>query len=200
MRGMTEHGGLRELRWSCWWLREARGGGWSCGWRRTARWHCRTRMGETHFGKERERVVMLNRARREVKGLGGARRWGWRLTTAAVATANRQENPFWVSCVGAMRVGFQMGLNKYGPARSGIASADEAKFAEKMAFDIKLEKFDAASKIKIIKEVRTFTDLGLKKAKELVEKAPVVLKKGLTKEEADSIVAKFKDLGATVVL
>ncbi|KAK9987886.1 hypothetical protein SO802_028125 [Lithocarpus litseifolius] len=35
----------------------------------------------------------------------------------------------------------------------------------------------------IIKEVRTFTDLGLKEAKELVEKVPVVLKKGLTKEE-----------------
>ncbi|XP_040989067.1 50S ribosomal protein L7/L12-like [Juglans microcarpa x Juglans regia] len=105
--------------------------------------------------------------------------------------------------------GFQMGLNKYNPALfglgpssastgSGTASADEAKFAEKMAFDIKLEKFDATSKIKIIKEVRTFMDLGLKKAKELVEKAPMVLKKGLTKEEANSIVAKFKDLGATV--
>ncbi|XP_040993999.1 50S ribosomal protein L7/L12-like [Juglans microcarpa x Juglans regia] len=105
----------------------------------------------------------------------------------------------------------RMGLNKYGPALSGLSpssasagsgtgSADEAKSTEKTAFDIKLEKFDAASKIKIIKEVRTFTDLGLKEAKELVEKAPVVLKKGLTKEEADSIVAKFKDLGATVVL
>ncbi|XP_018813235.1 50S ribosomal protein L7/L12-like [Juglans regia] len=93
-----------------------------------------------------------------------------------------------------------MGLNKYGPAGNGIASADEAKSVEKTAFDIKLEKFDVASKIKIIKEVRTFTDLGLKEAKELVEKAPVVLKKGLTKEEADSIVAKFKDLGSTVVL
>lgn len=104
-----------------------------------------------------------------------------------------------------------MGLNKYGAAVSGLGpstaaagsgtgSAEEAKAAEKTAFDIKLEKFDAAAKIKIIKEVRTFTDLGLKEAKDLVEKAPVVLKKGLTKEEADTIVAKFKDLGATVVL
>lgn len=105
----------------------------------------------------------------------------------------------------------KMGLNKYGAAlsgldsspaaaRSGTGSADEAKAADKTAFDIKLEKFDAAAKIKIIKEVRTFTDLGLKEAKDLVEKAPVVLKKGLTKEEADTVVAKFKDLGATVVL
>ncbi|KAK7858493.1 50s ribosomal protein l7/l12 [Quercus suber] len=54
-------------------------------------------------------------------------------------------------------------------------------------------------KEKIIKEVRTFTDLGLKEAKELVEKVPVVLKKGLTKEEADPILAKLKELGATIM-
>ena len=65
---------------------------------------------------------------------------------------------------------------------------------------MKLEKYDAAAKIKIIKEVRTFMDLGLKEAKELVEKVPVVLKKGLTKEEADPILTKLKELDATVVL
>ncbi|POO00704.1 Ribosomal protein [Trema orientale] len=105
----------------------------------------------------------------------------------------------------------KMGLNRYGPAvsapssagsaaaGSGSASAD-AKAAEKTAFDIKLENFDAAAKIKIIKEVRTFTDLGLKEAKDLVEKVPVVLKKGVTKEEAGPIIEKLKELGATVVL
>ncbi|GMY11916.1 50s ribosomal protein l7/l12 [Fagus crenata] len=106
---------------------------------------------------------------------------------------------------------YKMGLNKYGPAvsgpgglgqsaSSGSASGEEAKAAEKIAFDIKLEKYDTAAKIKIIKEVRTFTDLGLKEAKDLVEKVPVVLKKGLTKEEAEPILAKLKELGATVVL
>ena len=104
----------------------------------------------------------------------------------------------------------KMGLNKYGPAVSGLGpssasgsgagSGEEAKTAEKSAFDLKLEKYDAAAKIKIIKEVRTFTDLGLKEAKELVEKVPVVLKKSLTKEEAEPILAKLKELGATVVL
>ncbi|KAM5548496.1 hypothetical protein ABKV19_000083 [Rosa sericea] len=102
----------------------------------------------------------------------------------------------------------KMGLNRYGPAISGMSPASsesgpastDSKVAEKVAFDIKLEKFDAAAKIKIIKEVRTFTDLGLKDAKELVEKAPVVLKKGVTKEEAGPIVDKLKELGATVVL
>ncbi|KAK9096214.1 hypothetical protein Sjap_021711 [Stephania japonica] len=106
----------------------------------------------------------------------------------------------------------KMGLNKYGPAISGLDSsgpssaaaaggaAAESKAAEKTAFDLKLEKFDAAAKIKIIKEVRSFTDLGLKEAKELVEKAPVVVKKGLTKEEGTALVEKLKELGATVVL
>lgn len=106
----------------------------------------------------------------------------------------------------------KMGLGRYGPAVSGAilsgpaapgsASGDvkTAAAAEKTAFDIKLEKFDAAAKIKVIKEVRTFTDLGLKEAKDLVEKVPVVLKKGLTKEEAGPIIEKLKALGATVVL
>lgn len=105
----------------------------------------------------------------------------------------------------------KLGFQNYGPIGTGLsaslssggadsAASPEAKPADKTAFDIKLEKFDAAAKIKIIKEVRSFTDLGLKEAKDLVEKAPVVLKKGLTKEEAEPIVAKLKELGAAVVL
>ena len=105
-----------------------------------------------------------------------------------------------------------MGLNRYGPAVSGVvtssgasasgpdsASAD-AKAAEKTIFDVKLEKFDTAAKIKVIKEIRGFTDLGLKEAKDLVEKAPVVVKKGITKEEADAIVEKLKAAGSTAAL
>ncbi|XP_073110181.1 uncharacterized protein [Elaeis guineensis] len=104
----------------------------------------------------------------------------------------------------------KLGLNQWIPAGGVLApgavagpAAEAAKPAEekeKTAFDIKLEKFDAASKIKVIKEVRTFTDLGLKEAKELVEKTPVVLKKGVTKEEAEAIAAKLKEVGATIVL
>lgn len=87
------------------------------------------------------------------------------------------------------------------PGAGGKAGA--AKVEEKQAkafFDLKLESYDAASKIKIIKEVRTFTDLGLKEAKDLVEKTPALLKKGVTKEEGDKIIEKLKDLGAKVVM
>lgn len=78
-----------------------------------------------------------------------------------------------------------------------FAAADEKK-AEKTAFDLKLEGFDAAAKIKVIKEVRACTDLGLKEAKDLVEKAPTLLKKGVAKEEAEKIVEKMKAIGAKV--
>ncbi|KAM7479902.1 hypothetical protein LguiA_028115 [Lonicera macranthoides] len=82
---------------------------------------------------------------------------------------------------------------------AGAAQAEEKK-AEKTAFDVKLEKFDVAAKIKVIKEVRAFTNLGLKEAKELVEKVPVVLKQGITKEEASSIIDKIKAAGGVAVM
>uniref|UniRef100_A0ACD5YNW1 Uncharacterized protein n=2 Tax=Avena sativa TaxID=4498 RepID=A0ACD5YNW1_AVESA len=82
---------------------------------------------------------------------------------------------------------------------AGAAKSEEKK-ADKTVFDVKLEKFEAAAKIKIIKEIRTFTDLGLKEAKELVEKAPVILKQSLTKEEAEAIIAKIKTAGGVAVM
>ncbi|KAL5705583.1 hypothetical protein ACHQM5_023871 [Ranunculus cassubicifolius] len=97
-----------------------------------------------------------------------------------------------------------MAMMMPGATFSGRSSAKggggkvEEEVKEKTAFDLKLDGFDAASKIKIIKEVRTFTDLGLKEAKDLVEKAPTLLKKGVPKEEAEKIIQKMKELGAKV--
>ena len=53
-------------------------------------------------------------------------------------------------------------------------------------------------KIKVIKEVRAITNLGLKEAKTLVEEAPQPLKEGVTKEEAADIKAKIEAVGGTV--
>lgn len=104
----------------------------------------------------------------------------------------------------------KMGFHRYGPAPTGPAPQSDSSVGggpsaaaaakEKTAFDVKLEKFDSSAKLKIIKEIRAFTDLGLKEAKDLVEKAPAVVKKGVTKEEGDKIVEKLKEVGATVVL
>lgn len=81
----------------------------------------------------------------------------------------------------------------------GAAKAEEKK-EEKTAFNVKLEKFDAAAKIKVIKEVRAFTNLGLKEAKDLVEKVPALLKQGVTKEEANEIIEKIKAAGGVAVM
>ncbi len=53
-------------------------------------------------------------------------------------------------------------------------------------------------KIKVIKEVRAITSLGLKEAKELVEGAPQPVKEGVTKEEAEEIKAKIEGVGGSV--
>lgn len=104
-----------------------------------------------------------------------------------------------ISNMPMMGFGMVPGMPTQGAGR-GSASQEQEKKPEKMTFDVKLEKYDAASKIKIIKEVRAFTTLGLKEAKELVEKIPATLKTGVSKEEASDIVAKLKALGATVAM
>lgn len=80
------------------------------------------------------------------------------------------------------------------------AATKEEKKPEKTAFELKMESYDAGSKLKVIKEIRSFTDLGLKEAKDLVEKAPAVLKKGVSKAEAEQIIEKMKAVGAKVVM
>ena len=54
------------------------------------------------------------------------------------------------------------------------------------------------NKINVIKAVREVTTLGLKEAKDLVESAPVNVKEGVSKEEAEVAVNKLKDAGGTV--
>ncbi|KAJ0018814.1 hypothetical protein Pint_12120 [Pistacia integerrima] len=80
------------------------------------------------------------------------------------------------------------------------AASKEEKKPEKTVFELKLESYEASAKIKIIKEVRSFTDLGLKEAKDLVEKTPAIVKKGVSKEEGEQIIEKMKALGANVVM
>ncbi|KAK4753557.1 hypothetical protein SAY87_001661 [Trapa incisa] len=92
-----------------------------------------------------------------------------------------------------------MDVGPQGGGGPGAAKAEEKK-EEKTAFNVKLEKFEAASKIKVIKEVRSFTNLGLKEAKDLVEKVPALLKQGVTKEEANQIIEKIKAAGGVAVM
>ena len=85
-------------------------------------------------------------------------------------------------------------------AAPAAAAPAEAAAEEKEFFDIKLTSFDAKAKIKVIKEVRALTGLGLKEAKEVVEGAPSVLKKEVKKDEAEEILKKLTELGAVAEL
>jgi len=83
---------------------------------------------------------------------------------------------------------------------AGAAPAADAKPAEeKTEFNVIL-KTVGDKKINVIKVVREVTNLGLKEAKDLVDGAPKPLKEGVTKEEAESIKAKFAEVGAVIEL
>jgi large subunit ribosomal protein L7/L12 len=83
-----------------------------------------------------------------------------------------------------------------GGGNGAAATAAEEPKVEKTSFDVKLASFDAKSKIKVIKEIRAITGLGLKEAKELVEGVPSVLKKDVKMDEAEALIAKLKEVGA----
>ena len=75
-----------------------------------------------------------------------------------------------------------------------VAAAEEVE--EKTEFDVILKEI-GPEKIKVIKVVREQTGLGLKEAKDVVDNAPKAVKEGISKEEAEALVAAFKEVGAT---
>ena len=89
-------------------------------------------------------------------------------------------------------------------APQGGAAVEEAVVEEapkeKTHYDVELQAFDAATKVKLIKEVRAILGLGLKEAKECVESAPTWLKKELAKEQAEELKAKLESVGGTIRL
>ena len=71
---------------------------------------------------------------------------------------------------------------------------------EKTEFDVVMTSF-GAEKIKVIKEVRAITGLGLAEAKALVESAPnAKIKEAISKEDAEALKAQLEGVGATVEL
>ena len=72
-----------------------------------------------------------------------------------------------------------------------------AAAAEQTEFTVVLKSF-GDSKMGVIKAVKDVMGLGLKEAKELVEKAPVNLKEGVSKDEADELVKKLDGCGAEI--
>ena len=90
------------------------------------------------------------------------------------------------------------------PAAAAVAVAAPAASAaaaeeEKTSFDVVL-KAAGANKLAVVKAVKELTGLGLKEAKDLVDGAPSELKKGVAKDEADSLKKQLEEAGAEVEL
>ena len=80
-----------------------------------------------------------------------------------------------------------------GPA----AAAEAAGPAEQTEFDVILTSAGQA-KLQVIKAVKENAGLGLKEAKELVDKAPVAVKEKVSKAEAEALKAALEEAGAEV--
>ena len=82
-------------------------------------------------------------------------------------------------------------------AAPAAAGGDDAPAAEeKTEFDVVLSAV-GDQKVQVIKAVRSITGLGLKEAKDLVDGAPSTLKEAVKKEEAEEMLAKLTEAGAT---
>ncbi len=86
-------------------------------------------------------------------------------------------------------------------AAPGGGGGDAAEATEeKTEFDVILESFDASAKIKVLKEVRNATGLGLGDAKAMVEAAPKTIKEAMPKEEAEALKKAIEAVGGKVTL
>ena len=84
-------------------------------------------------------------------------------------------------------------------AAAPAAAAAAAPVEEKTEFDVVMTDF-GAEKIKVIKEVRAITGLGLAEAKALVETKDAKIKEGISKEDAEALKAQLEAVGAKVEL
>ena len=82
-------------------------------------------------------------------------------------------------------------------AAAPAAGAAAAAVEEKTEFDVVMTAF-GAEKIRVIKEVRGITGLGLAEAKAMVEAVPAKIKEGISKEDAEALKAQLEAVGATV--
>jgi len=86
-------------------------------------------------------------------------------------------------------------------AGGAAGGAAEEAVEEKTEFDVELTGLsDAKAKVKVIKEIRGITGLGLKDAKALVEGAPAIIKEAVGKEAAEDIKSKVEAVGGQVTI
>jgi large subunit ribosomal protein L7/L12 len=95
----------------------------------------------------------------------------------------------------------EWGVSAAAPVAAAAAPGADAGAAavEKDEFDVVMTSF-GATKVAVIKAVRTITGLGLKEAKDTVEGAPSTIKEGVSKTEAEEFKKQLEEVGATVEL
>lgn len=91
-----------------------------------------------------------------------------------------------------------------GAGQAAAAPVEEEEAApaaqEKTLFNLKLESIDAASKAKVIKEIKTMLGLSLVDSKKFVESVPKVLKESVPKDDAEKIIETLKAVGAKATM
>jgi len=95
----------------------------------------------------------------------------------------------------------KFGVTAAAPVAVAAAAGDAggASAAEQTEFDVVMTSF-GSNKVSVIKAVRAITGLGLKEAKDMVESAPVTVKEGAEKAEAEDVVKQLTEAGAEAEL
>jgi large subunit ribosomal protein L7/L12 len=83
------------------------------------------------------------------------------------------------------------------PVMVAGGGAGAAAVEEKTSFDVILTE-GGANKLAVVKLVKDLTGLGLKEAKDAVDKAPSPLKTGVSKDEANALKTQLEEAGAKV--
>jgi large subunit ribosomal protein L7/L12 len=118
--------------------------------------------------------------------------------TTFLAEFVAKQNVLWLStAVKALEEKFGVKAATGGGGGAAAPAAAAAPAEVKTQFDVIL-KNAGANKINVIKVVRAVTSLGLKEAKDLVDKGGQAVKTGVPKEEADKLAKELKDAGAEV--
>ncbi|MCR3755031.1 MAG: 50S ribosomal subunit protein L12 [Candidatus Westeberhardia cardiocondylae] len=94
----------------------------------------------------------------------------------------------------------KFGVSSSSVVASSVSSTDNKVVTEdKVDFDVVLKNF-GTNKVSVIKIVRNMIGVGLKEAKDLVESAPVIIKKSTTKDFANDLKKSLEEVGASVEL
>ena len=93
----------------------------------------------------------------------------------------------------------KFGVSAQAVAVAAAPVAGGATAEEKSSFNLELKE-TGAQKIQVIKVLREALGLGLKEAKDMTDKAPIMVKEGLDKKGADELKAKLEAAGAVVTL